>query len=119
MEAIHKGGYAGLMSFDLKDTRRAVYDSTVNTQYTLTHASLDAALKALFHPVFILGFGALVCGIFVVVSIILLHHWRTHGVEKRVTQRAAAIYFSGGFLFLALLTFAAIRALGALATHSQ
>lgn len=80
--------------------------------YALTRAPLKNILESLFHPTFVLTIMGLACGVFVVISIILLHHWRTHGVDVAITQRVTAIYFSGGFILIGAFIVAAIQLLG-------
>jgi hypothetical protein len=76
---------------------------------TLTKANLGQAFHFVFQPFVVLALAALVSLAFVVLSVVFLHHWRTHAIDRSMVRRVTAIYFSGGFLFLAGFIISAIR----------
>ena len=76
---------------------------------SLTRANLGSAFEFIFQPIVVMALAALVSLAFVVLSVVFLHHWRSHAIDRSMVRRVTAIYFSGGFLFLAAFIISAIR----------
>ena len=58
--------------------------------------SFAALFDIVFQPIVLLIVGALVLAIFGLMSIVLLHHWKTYSVNAKRVKRAMFIYFGGG-----------------------
>ena len=87
-------------------------DGMGQNPFTFSSVDPQAVFHAIFKPGFILTIGALASVAFVITSIVLLHHWRTHALDAAVMKRVSGMYFIVGFLLLLGMAISGIRVLG-------